>query len=455
MSPISTQMLFARSIPFRVDGSRSGIRSPLLMGPPSFIQSRLQARITLCETPTLRVLDISEYGAGAHEDFERPNQKQGGIFKHKLEFFPLTSTLPDAPYRTGFRWMRNERGWGGESRLTTSPYSSTRSNGSHIAPDIPTPGTIDSNQIHPMLHNIPNGLHCSFGGYWTATNTVIQNHSPHRPHAVSTTSECTHQLPMVALYQPSEAEIDSYGSLLIKSDFGGMVLQGALLSFQVCMVIYGLSTLFGTPKDIRKGSTLKDWEPNKLSITLGEAMVAITIAIGDILMTGSGFSLCRVLCALAQPIAPESFDWPVKSSTISTNILVASLILFKLIRTKMVTSKAFPNRKAPRMYADAMGVIVEAAAPLAFFGFCLIVVLGVHFVSPPEKLLDEGKADHGDKCLLSALLWILCQSWKSAVESKEGQGMFSQPIHFVHRRNDGYGSEPSSAGSTDIFLFAS
>jgi hypothetical protein len=92
------------------------------------------------------------------------------------------------------------------------------------------------------------------------------------------------------------------------------------------MVLYGLSVFFGTPKDVQRGrlsfilisclmlattltggiiaiwtgfrvlyaggptglsyalATLRDSEPNRASITVGEAMNAITITVGDTLM---------------------------------------------------------------------------------------------------------------------------------------------------------------------------
>jgi hypothetical protein len=156
---------------------------------------------------------------------------------------------------------------------------------------------------------------------------------------------------------------------------------------------------------------------------------------------------------------------------------VTALILFKLIRTKIVTLKALPDRKSPRMYADAMGIIVEAAAPLAFFGICLIVVLGVHFVSPPKKLYENAKLNVVTnvfsvlyysfcvstllKSVLLVWLKIQCsqalspqmiifrvttgQSWKDAAESRKSHGTFSQPIQFTHTRN-GREDEESSAG---------
>jgi hypothetical protein len=119
------------------------------------------------------------------------------------------------------------------------------------------------------------------------------------------------------------------------------------------------------------------------------------------------------------------------------------------------------------MYADAMGVIIEAAAPLAFFGICLIVVLGVHFVSPPKMLYENAKLNTVTN-IFTVLYYSFCvspfkclhlislkkpdpqalspqmiifrvttgQSWKNAAESREGHGMSSQPIQFTHTRND-------------------
>jgi hypothetical protein len=59
--------------------------------------------------------------------------------------------------------------------------------------------------------------------------------------------------------------------------------------------------------------------------------------------------------------------------SVATNIMTTVLILVPLARCWRETLKALPDRKVPGLYSHVATVIIESAAPLAFFGICLLV----------------------------------------------------------------------------------
>jgi ABC-type microcin C transport system permease subunit YejB len=62
-----------------------------------------------------------------------------------------------------------------------------------------------------------------------------------------------------------------------------------------------------------------------------------------------------------------------ESLSVSVNVMVTALILFKLSRTWSGISKYFPNLQRPRMYTNAAAVVIESAAPLTVFGICYVI----------------------------------------------------------------------------------
>ncbi|KAH6907433.1 hypothetical protein BKA70DRAFT_356299 [Coprinopsis sp. MPI-PUGE-AT-0042] len=258
--------------------------------------------------------------------------------------------------------------------------------------------------------------------------------------------------------EPTELEKVTYRRILASSIFGSSILSGAQIAVQLFMVLYGVSVFLGTPKDARKGrlrfiiisciilvtssidsifdmwrtfrvlfagglaggaySTAyrEDWISYSHVIVAGDSMLAIAIAVGDILMLWRclvlwkdkkwvvvlpslaclGSIVCYVLYLLPErttlgPVV-DALKASVASSSLSvaTNVMITILILSQLIKTRLSLSKALPDRKSPRLYSDVTAIIVESAAPLAFFGICSIVVTGIASLAEPKTLLGRG-----------------------------------------------------------------
>jgi hypothetical protein len=79
------------------------------------------------------------------------------------------------------------------------------------------------------------------------------------------------------------------------------------------------------------------------------------------------------------------------SLSVATNIMVTVLILIRLILTWRHASKVFPDRKAPRMYSDTVGILVEAAVPLAVFGICFIIMAYIDHLDGSASLRSQGR----------------------------------------------------------------
>ena len=79
------------------------------------------------------------------------------------------------------------------------------------------------------------------------------------------------------------------------------------------------------------------------------------------------------------------------SLSVATNVMTTGLIIARLMGTYRQTSRAFHDRMPPRMYSTVVAVIVESAAPLAFFGICLVITRSILIVKPPEKPIPRGR----------------------------------------------------------------
>jgi hypothetical protein len=77
--------------------------------------------------------------------------------------------------------------------------------------------------------------------------------------------------------------------------------------------------------------------------------------------------------------------------SVSMNIMVTFLILWKLGRTWLEVSRAFPDRTRPHMYSNVMAVVVESALPLAVLGVFSIVAVSIETLHLPEKPIERAK----------------------------------------------------------------
>jgi hypothetical protein len=75
------------------------------------------------------------------------------------------------------------------------------------------------------------------------------------------------------------------------------------------------------------------------------------------------------------PIAKASLSTAVASTflTVSTNIVVTSLITFRLLRARRALAKVIPSADM-RVYTGVIAILVESAAPLTIFGIVAAMV---------------------------------------------------------------------------------
>ncbi|KAH6912271.1 hypothetical protein BKA70DRAFT_1535616 [Coprinopsis sp. MPI-PUGE-AT-0042] len=313
----------------------------------------------------------------------------------------------------------------------------------------------------------------------------------------------------MAEYEPSLGEENAYGTMLASSVFGTTILSSVLYGIQFFMILSSLSTYLRRSEEARKGHFryiviggvilvtfsidlafdiwqtfrilftggphpssyipvyIQDEAANMPVIIAGDAMLGITIAIGDILMLWRCFilwshqkwvvllPLLTCIGAIAShmsyliligdlDIASRAIVASV-SLSVATNVMVTLLILLRLRMTWLQTSKAFPDRKTPRIYLDTAGIIVESAAPLAVFGTYLIIMTALNTWFVPKGLVAQGRLSVANDASLS-LYYSFCalspqmiiyrvangRSWESTEVSKDGGANISQPIQFIH-----------------------
>ncbi|KAH6912343.1 hypothetical protein BKA70DRAFT_1098698 [Coprinopsis sp. MPI-PUGE-AT-0042] len=312
-------------------------------------------------------------------------------------------------------------------------------------------------------------------------------------------------------YQPSESELNTFGAMFAKSQFGTVIIGTASLVLQTTLVLYGIAAFLRAPKakragrspfiliscailltssidtilDIRRvfqtlyvgGPTGKSYieagfrllETEAGIDRVGDVMLLISIAIGELLMA----SLWRCLILWRERkwvILLPTIAWiggigecfwstMIKDGAdarlagaylyVATHIMVTFLILLRLIVTWQRTSKAFPDRKVPRMYSDVAGIILESAAPLALFGIGYIVTTSVALLYPTASIAQTATINVVDDAFSSLYFAFTAlspqmvivrvtsgKSWKNSTESRGGAALFSQPINFAHTERD-------------------
>ncbi|KAH6912270.1 hypothetical protein BKA70DRAFT_1267133 [Coprinopsis sp. MPI-PUGE-AT-0042] len=322
---------------------------------------------------------------------------------------------------------------------------------------------------------------------------------------------------MMTEYEPSVGEKNAYGTMLASSVFGSSILGSALYGIQIFMSLSSLSAFLRMSEEARKGHlryilvggailvtfsidfAFDIWQifrilfvrgpdpssyisvyvqgeaTNFAVIVAGDAMLGVTIAVGDILMLWRCLILWNhkkwvillpsltcvgaIVCHMTYLILIQDMFIAARATVVSvslsvaTNVMVTFLILLRLWMTWLRTSKAFPDRKTPRMYLDARGIIVESAAPLAVFGVWYITLTALNYWYEPEGLAPPGRLSvvsdasiclYYSFCALSPQMVIYRvangRSWKDAAGSKGGGANISQPIQFLNSFGEGNGS---------------
>ncbi|KAH6912284.1 hypothetical protein BKA70DRAFT_1535627 [Coprinopsis sp. MPI-PUGE-AT-0042] len=316
----------------------------------------------------------------------------------------------------------------------------------------------------------------------------------------------------------SIAEQDAVGTMFAAAQFGGVILGSALYGIQLFMALSSLSAFLRRSKDAREGhvryvvlsgvilmaftvelalrvmrtflflftggpkpylyiyALVKDAEKNSALISAGDAMIGVSVAVGDALLLWRCFILWNhkkwvvllpcLTCLGAIVTFIISFIHKLPNSaltvaasvlSVSMNVMVTLLILLRLKMTWAHTSEAFPDRKTPRMYLDVAGVLIEAAAPLSAFGICFIVTTVLIAWYHPEGFLAKGRS----VVLNEIFAWLYYafyflspqmiiyrvatgRSWKDATDSHNGEADISRPIQFTRPVVEYEGSETSS-----------
>ncbi|KAH6912285.1 hypothetical protein BKA70DRAFT_1184900 [Coprinopsis sp. MPI-PUGE-AT-0042] len=140
------------------------------------------------------------------------------------------------------------------------------------------------------------------------------------------------------------------------------------------------------------------------------------------------------------------------SLSVAMNIMVTFLILLRLTLTWLHTSKAFSDRKTPRMYLDPAVILIEAAVPLTVFGIGMITTLAITTSDSQQikRPLPQGRL-HVLNVVFASLYYSFCalspqmiiyrvaagRSWKDTAESQAGGANISQPIQFARTAGEG------------------
>ncbi|KAH6904069.1 hypothetical protein BKA70DRAFT_1432704 [Coprinopsis sp. MPI-PUGE-AT-0042] len=249
-------------------------------------------------------------------------------------------------------------------------------------------------------------------------------------------------------YEPSLSDLNTVGTMIVGSRFGGSILGSALYGIQFFMVVSGLLAFFKRSKEARRGHihyvilscvilaaffvdlVLDIWEIFRVLFTggpephsypyyalymdnvehgafevAGDAMLGVSVAVANVLLKWIVLLPCltclgAIVCHMIYLIYLRDDDailFMAKaqiasvSLSVAMNVMVTALILLRLTMTRLETSKAFPNRKTSRMYSDAGGILVEAAVPLSVFGICFITAscIAQNWRSSTEKIVGQ------------------------------------------------------------------
>ncbi|KAH6881239.1 hypothetical protein BKA70DRAFT_1125905 [Coprinopsis sp. MPI-PUGE-AT-0042] len=212
---------------------------------------------------------------------------------------------------------------------------------------------------------------------------------------------------------------------------------------------------------------------------LNQILLLLYITLGEILMVWRCFIIWRdrkwvvilpaltCLATIAIALTPTGVNirWTLRLIasrillSVLTNVLVTSLILYKLIQTRRAVSQVLGGVKKPKMYGDVIAILIESAAPVAIFGI-LLAISFFNIALVQWRLIERAHwAVFNDVtslfyysfCALSPQMIIFRvttgRSWTSARDSGSGgSGVFSQPIHFA--RPEGRLNEYESSGDT-------
>ncbi|KAH6903712.1 hypothetical protein BKA70DRAFT_1433336 [Coprinopsis sp. MPI-PUGE-AT-0042] len=220
-------------------------------------------------------------------------------------------------------------------------------------------------------------------------------------------------------------QLEFYGKVVSQSNYATTTLTFVAVGVSWFMVIYGISTFFETPKELRKGrakflwisfaicvlfsadacrgawaayeylylSGPNGWDYLRQDIRVTELpwynrlstiLVDLYIATGDCLMLYRAFVIwshrkwllippaltisTHLVIAILSPIqipsiSNEKSSLAVILLNVSTNIMITSFIIVRLVQTRQRMASALPDSKKQPMYSDVIAILVESATP--------------------------------------------------------------------------------------------
>ncbi|KAH6901761.1 hypothetical protein BKA70DRAFT_1229581 [Coprinopsis sp. MPI-PUGE-AT-0042] len=321
-------------------------------------------------------------------------------------------------------------------------------------------------------------------------------------HPVSTATEA-----LLKMSDPSPErvkQLEFYGKVVSQSNYATTTLTFVAVGISWFMVIYGISTFFETPKEHRKGRAKFLWISFAICVLFSaDASRGAWAAYEYLYLSGpngwdspghscNGTSLLyrafviwshrkwllippaltistHIVIAILSPIQIPSISNK-KSSlavillNISTNIMITSLIIARLVQTRQRMASALPDSKKQPMYSDVVAMLVESATPLAVFGLLCAISQSSVRISQVHSLRERDGRGH---VLLSHYsttrsVWVLSpcpfmlegiptnlyitqalspqmvifrvtngRSWSRPQQTVDGAAVFSRPIQFA------------------------
>lgn len=222
---------------------------------------------------------------------------------------------------------------------------------------------------------------------------------------------------------------------------------------------------FTYPKPCYKPYT-RVWGGQQGYAIIGDVMLVSTIVLGDILLlwrclvlwrrskwvialplfAGIGSLVCHIVYfAIGGPDRAADAVIAAVVLSVTMNVMVTALIVFEVGMAWWVASRSLPSQGLCRVYSGIIEVMIESAAPLAFFGICWITVRAIWVSQPPEAIFLRGRLYvldgifnwlYSSFCALSPQMIIVRLTtgtlWRDGSESTCGSGTaFSEPIHFA------------------------
>ncbi|KAH6907528.1 hypothetical protein BKA70DRAFT_1489590 [Coprinopsis sp. MPI-PUGE-AT-0042] len=277
---------------------------------------------------------------------------------------------------------------------------------------------------------------------------------------------------------PSDQEMDTYGFMFAVDVFVSSTLNSSLFVVQIVLVLYGVSGFFATPKDRRRGRlrfiiisslmlamcaidiSLGLWKdflilftggPDGVSYlrakgvldvnenwrwdSMGDVFFYTAIALGDILMATLALSCNMDGEKMGRPVSLPGLSWLNRLRAkaqlagavlhVAMNIMITSLIVFRVMQARSRAAKAFPDQEPPRWYSEVTALVVESAASARYLWH-------LHYSLQKHHFDPVGKAAPTLSPQMIIVRVTRGKAWNSTVVGATDEGSNpTQPIQFA------------------------